>query len=39
MRLITILGIVDEVGPHEYRANETTRFSVSKGMLGGMKHK
>ncbi|KAI4594720.1 hypothetical protein KJ359_007523 [Pestalotiopsis sp. 9143b] len=34
MRLLSIIGIVDEVGPSTYQANETTEFSVKKGILG-----
>lgn len=37
MRLITIIGIADEVGPSTYQANATTDFSITKGILGDVK--
>ncbi|KAH8669004.1 putative O-methyltransferase [Xylariales sp. PMI_506] len=37
MRLVTYIGLADEVGPCEYAANETTPFSVQKGFLGDVK--
>ncbi|KAI0167667.1 O-methyltransferase [Pestalotiopsis sp. NC0098] len=38
MRLLSIIAIVDEVGPSTYQANETTEFSVKKGILGDVKY-
>jgi hypothetical protein len=38
MRLITYIGIADEVGPSTYEANATTRFAVTKGILGDVKY-
>ncbi|KAK6207292.1 hypothetical protein LQW54_007250 [Pestalotiopsis sp. IQ-011] len=38
MRLLSIIAIVNEVGPSTYQANETTAFSVKKGILGDVKY-
>lgn len=38
MRLVTYVGIVDEVGPSEYAANETTYTINLPGMIAGEKH-
>ncbi|KAI1856443.1 hypothetical protein JX265_011690 [Neoarthrinium moseri] len=34
MRLITIIDIADEIGLHEYQANEATQYSIQRGILG-----
>lgn len=38
MRLVTYVGVVDEVGPSQYLANETTELSVRKGIIGDVKY-
>lgn len=38
MRIITMIGVADEVGPSTYQANETTEFSIKKGILGDVKY-
>ena len=37
MRLIASIGIADEIGPAKYKANETTHYSVRKGIIGDVK--
>lgn len=38
MRVVTQIGVADEVGPGEYQANETTRFAVTRGIIGDVKY-
>lgn len=38
MRLVTYCGVVDEVAPAEYAANEMTRIIDTPGMSGGERH-
>jgi len=38
MRLVTFVGVVDEVGQSEYAANETTHLINTPAMTGGEKH-
>ena len=38
MRLVTFVGVCDEVGETEYAANVTTYLINTPGMSGGEKH-
>lgn len=38
MRIITAIGLCDEVGPQTYSANEKTRFKILPGAIGAEKH-
>ncbi len=38
MRLVSFVGIVDEVGPSQYAANATTHLIITPAMIGGEKH-
>lgn len=38
MRLLTLIGIADEVGPSLYEANTTTEFTTKKGIIGDVKY-
>jgi len=37
MRVMAYGTVVDETGPREYAANETTKYSVGKGVVGSVK--
>ncbi|KAH8885725.1 S-adenosyl-L-methionine-dependent methyltransferase [Thozetella sp. PMI_491] len=38
MRLLTIIGVADEVGPRLYEANDMTHYCSQKGALGNSKY-
>lgn len=38
MRLLTAVGVVDEVAENTYEPNDVTNFIVQPGMIGAQKH-
>lgn len=38
MRLVTYVGVCEEIGYGSYGSNDTTKFITTKGMIGGEKH-
>lgn len=38
MRLVTFVGVCDEVGDGVYAATETTKLICTRGLSGGEKH-
>ena len=37
MRVLTAIGVCDEVGPQKYKANERTKALAQKGLSSGVK--